>query len=128
MRRWLTILAVFGVVLHAGLIARHNAMMVSAKLDHQALVTALAVICHGAGPTSETSNNSERPFVPVPAYPEQCHSCGALCGVAIAPVPDQVVAEIRTSEPAVRVSRQATRIAEETAGRRPPPTGPPSLV
>lgn len=128
MRRWLTIVGILGVVFHADLIVRHNAVMVSAKLEHGALVSALAVICHGTGASIDKTDSSEIPFVPAPSQAGQCPDCGTLCGFAITPVPDQVLAEMRVSEPSVLISRQAIRIAEATAGRRPPPTGPPSLI
>lgn len=128
MRRWLTILAVFGVVLHAGLVARHNGMMVTAKLDHQSLVTALSVLCHGLGPSAGADAAVETPFIPMPGSTEPCPACGALCAMAAAPVPDQVMAEVRQNEASVRIFRRAMLLADATAGRRPPPTGPPALI
>ena len=63
-RRWISIFALFGVLLHAGAIVRHNAAMTGAALQYQALVTGLAELCHGSGTARR------RPQFPIcPTFP-----------------------------------------------------------
>jgi hypothetical protein len=57
-RRWLALAAILGVLIHAGLFIRHNAMTLGMALDRAALADAFGEICHGqlessgsAGPT-----------------------------------------------------------------------------
>ena len=47
-RKWISVLALLGVLLHAGAIARHNAAMTGATFQYQALLTGLAQLCHGS--------------------------------------------------------------------------------
>lgn len=51
MRRWINILAVFAVLLHAGALVRHHAVMLNADAQHKALLADLGAICHGGGGT-----------------------------------------------------------------------------
>ena len=48
-RRWIAVVALLGVLLHAGALVRHHATMLGATLDHQALLADLGRICHSAG-------------------------------------------------------------------------------
>ena len=57
-RSWVSILAVLGVLLHAGAIVRHNAAMAAASLQYQALVAGLSQICHGAGTGTGTGSGT----------------------------------------------------------------------
>ena len=48
-RRLIGVLAVSGVLLHVGALVHHNAVMVEAQFQHNALLADLGRICHGAG-------------------------------------------------------------------------------
>jgi hypothetical protein len=47
LRRWLSFVAILGVLMHAGLFVHHNAVMLGAALDGAALAEAFGEICHG---------------------------------------------------------------------------------
>lgn len=48
-RRLIGVLAVSGVLLHVGALVHHNAVMVEAQFQHNALLADLGRICHGGG-------------------------------------------------------------------------------
>jgi hypothetical protein len=127
-RRWrhtIGLIAAFCVLLHAGLIVRHAASMLAAKLAHYELVAALGAICHGA--SSGQAAPDDQPNVPQPASNSDCPICaGAAAAVAL--LPDRQI--IRP--PAHVASIRQEIIAELVAGRLvpvcPPSTGPPLIV
>jgi hypothetical protein len=127
LRRWIALVAMIGVLLHAGLIVRHNVMVLSAQLEHGALVSALRVICHGHGGTAELPAG-EVPSLP---QPEQDRGSCPLCA-GLAPV----AAVLNDAGPVCHVSDAASsRIAvvgeiirQRLAAVRPPTRGPPALV
>ena len=51
-RRLVSVLAIIGVLLHAGFFIRHNAMMLGATLDHAALADVFSEICSGQSNSS----------------------------------------------------------------------------
>jgi hypothetical protein len=51
-RRLVGVLAIIGVLLHAGLFIRHNAIMLRAALDHAALADVFSEICVGQANSS----------------------------------------------------------------------------
>ena len=77
-RRWISVLALLGVLLHAGAIVRHNAVMTGATFQYQALLTGLAQICHGSG-TGDALVAAELPYVPRPSDAQNgCPICSGL--------------------------------------------------
>ena len=77
-RTWIGFWAVVGVLLHAGLVVRHHASMVSAKLAHQDLITSLSIICHSDGTTSKLAA-SEIPNIPEPTGNSgDCPMCSGM--------------------------------------------------
>jgi hypothetical protein len=83
-RRLLSLLAIIGVLLHAGLFVRHNAMMVGAVLDRAALADIFSEICSGK-PGSSASPDAT--FPGDHGSPEShCPDCLAFAGaVALLP-------------------------------------------
>jgi hypothetical protein len=128
MRRWINILAVFGVLLHAGALVRHHAVMLNANTQHQALLADLAAICHGSGGTERLAA-SDLPTVPQPADAQNgCPLCAGLTtafaitayvAAAIAPV------SYDCAEPFRLVQFVASDLTET---RHPPSRGPPSTA
>ena len=128
MRRWINILAVFAVLLHAGALVRHHAVMLDAQRQHQTLLTDLAVICHSDGSTGRLAA-SDLPAVPQPSDAENgCPLCAGLTtafaitayvGAAIAPVSYEAVEPFRLAQVAV---------SDLTETRHPPSRGPPSTA
>ena len=45
--RWIAIVAIVGVLLHAVALVRHHAGMLTAELGRQTLITDLRIVCHG---------------------------------------------------------------------------------
>jgi hypothetical protein len=84
LRRWIGTLAIFGMLLHAGLFVRHNAMMLGAALDGAALAAAFGEICFGAKGSTHSPNST------LPQNPDSlqshCPDCLGLAG-AVAMLP-----------------------------------------
>ena len=77
-RKWISVLALLGVLLHAGAIARHNAVMTGANLQYQALLTGLSQLCHSAT-SGKVLAVAELPFVPKPTDAQNgCPICSGL--------------------------------------------------
>jgi len=119
--------AILGVLLHASVVVRHNAMMVSAKLAHNDLIQSLSIICHSDG-TITRLTTSEIPSIPEPSGNiGDCPICsGTLGGVAILPAPISSkpvldVASIKVASVGERISVRLTQVC-------PPPRGPPLFV
>jgi hypothetical protein len=55
-RRLVSLLAIIGMLLHAGLFVRHNAMMLGVALDRAAFVDAFDEICLGKSNSPATSD------------------------------------------------------------------------
>lgn len=126
-RRWIGMLAVLGVLLHAGALVRHNATMLGATLQANALLADLAVICHGTG-TQDLAKTASLPDAP-PADPQSsCPLCSGLTpAFALAsPLPTQI-ATIRVASPAVYMALDA-RVAADVRTGPPPARGPPALA
>ena len=62
MRKWINMLAVFAVLVHAGALVRHHAVMVDAQAQHRALLADLAVICHSNGSMERLAASDCPPF------------------------------------------------------------------
>jgi hypothetical protein len=77
-RWWIHLLAVIGVLLHAGALARHNGIMLGATLQGDALAADLSVICHGAGVTKTSA--ADLPSAPQPSDPQ--NTCPICLGLA----------------------------------------------
>jgi hypothetical protein len=128
MRRWINMLAVFAVLLHAGALVRHHAVMLGAQGQHQTLLADLAVICHSNGSTERLAA-SDLPAVPQPSDAENgCPLCAGLTtafaitayvAAAIAPV------SYACAEPFGLIQVVASDLTET---RHPPSRGPPSTA
>ena len=129
MFRWRQIvglLALVGVLLHAGLVVSHATVMLHAMLGDGDGMGAIGVICHGgkgavASPTTpadETPRQDQRSECPI------CMGYGpAVTLLSEISVPKHVPHEI-----SVRQTVVAEIIARRMAAVRPPSTGPPFSV
>jgi hypothetical protein len=125
MRRWINILAVFAVLLHAGALVRHNAIMVDAQAQHQTLLADLAVICHSNGSTERIAA-SDLPAVPPPSDAQNgCPLCAGLTSAfAIAAYVATAIAPV--SYACTESFRLVQIVASDlTTTRHPPSRGPP---
>ena len=127
-RRLINLVALIGVLMHAGMIVRHQQMMLGAHLERQGLISALGVICHGNGQATAPSD-SEVPWVPLPSDQQnnQCPLCAGLASaVAMAAIAEcGVPVQFRTAAPQI-VRYEARPV--EIASVRPPTRGPPLLI
>lgn len=124
-RKWVTLLAVVGVLLHAGLVTRHATAMVQTRLLHQAIVADLAIICHSDGTIGSRAGIVD---LPLPGQSEEtCPIClGQISATALLPTPICVPQPIPTAS--ARVLVLAEVIAPRLTRLRPPTRGPPTIA
>ena len=128
MRRWINILAVFAVLLHAGALVRHHAVMLNADAQHKALLADLGAICHGGGGTERLAA-SDLPAIPQPSDAQ--NGCPVCAGLATDfAVPGKAVTP---AAPVSYARAQPIRfvqvvVSELTVTRHPPSRGPPANV
>lgn len=128
MRRWINILAVFAVLVHAGALVRHHAVMLSANTQHQALLADLGMICHGGGGTERLAA-ADLPVIPQPSDAQNgCPVCAGL--TAAFAIPDLALAPVA---PVAYARAQSVRfvpvvVSALTVTRHPPSRGPPASV
>lgn len=125
--RWTALAALIGVLLHAGLIVRHNAMVLSAKLDHAALASALGVICHGNGGVTQLPA-SEQPALPEPELDRgSCPLCAGMAP-AFALVNESPLACHAPDTTSSRIAVVGETIRIRLAPVCPPSCGPPAFA
>lgn len=126
-RRWIALVALVGVFLHAGLVVRHNAMVLSAKLEHSALVGALGMICHGNGSLAALPA-SEQPAMPEPEQDRgSCPMCAGLAP-AVAVLSENPLAIHVPDAAFSRMAVVGEIIRLRLADVRPPTRGPPAVI
>jgi hypothetical protein len=123
-RRYINLVALIGVLVHAGLVVRHHQVMLGAHLERQDLIGALAVICHSNGQPATSSENV--PWVPLPSDQQNSH-CPLCAGLATAvalpaSVESGVPLQFRAAAPQL-VRYEARPV--ETESVKPPTRGPP---
>jgi hypothetical protein len=82
LRRVAAVLALFGVLLHAGASVRHQSVMLDAQRQHQALVADLHALCNPGGGVG----TADLPYVPRPTDAQAgCPICsGLVAAIALA--------------------------------------------
>ena len=121
--RIISLVAVVGVLLHAGLLVRHNGIMLDAAFDRLALSFAGGVICHGDG-------SGIQPASGMPAHSGEMANCpvcvGAMAGAAILPplvmLPGNGLASI------LHTAEADQHIGHHPGDVRPPSRAPPANV
>ena len=128
MRRWVNLLAIVAVLLHAGALIRHHAVMVDAQASHRALVADLATICHSAIGVGSAAAE-ELPFIPQPSDAQNgCPVCAGLTtAYVIAAYVALAVAPIAYESQAPFNPKQVVT-SDLTETRHPPSRGPPSVA
>lgn len=125
-RRHRTIfLAFLAVLLHAGFVAQHNAVVLAAKLSKASDTAEFGVICHGG-------SEHAAPVVPAPADPDQKSNWGfcPLCAAAgsAAAILCQIVFDVeRPVAASVRIALHDEPDLVRIVTLRPPPRGPPAV-
>ena len=79
LRRWVSVVAIVGVLVHTGLFVHHNAMMLGMALDGVALAGAFGEICHSR-PGSPQSVDPALPQSP-DSVRYHCPDCLGSSGV-----------------------------------------------
>lgn len=126
-RKWISVLALLGVLLHAGAIVRHNAAMTGVTLQYQALLTDLIQICHG-GAGGDTLATAELPFVPKPTDAQNgCPICSGLGPVValLAAQPAVVAVDLPT---AIAFHPETHCVPDSGYAVCPPARGPPAVA
>lgn len=123
-RRLIGIVALLGVLLHAGALVRHSSMMLTAVLQYQALVSDFTGICHGTAAATE----SELPVLPRPTGVEfGCPVCSGLVAAFVLPPSQPIVIASplpqRQGPPPPRID-----LAGHERLGLPPVRGPPALA
>lgn len=126
LRRLIGFLAVLGVLLHAGAIVRHHAMMLSVYNVHSELVASLSVICHSDGSVTRLPA-SELPLVPPPTENQSdCPVCLGMVAMSIEPYPPSLPAARDQRALVVQFFARSESISTRLASVSPPPRGPPT--
>jgi hypothetical protein len=125
--KWTAVLAVLGVLVHAGAAAYHSASLAGATFQYLALRADLAVLCHG-GSSSNAPADRELPLIPRPADGGNgCQVCCAL-GAAVA-LPAAEGAKLPAPPPAASPAFiTADRTTPFHHAACPPARGPPVLA
>jgi Protein of unknown function (DUF2946) len=127
LRKWISVVALVGVLLHAGAVVRHNAGMLGALFQHQALLADLAQICHGVG-SGDAQSTADLPFIPMPSDAQKgCPICSGL----VSPFGLTPPAPAWLPPPAHQAAHQPIAVAALPVQPRtahPPARGPPSLA
>ena len=126
-RRWISVLALLGVLLHAGAIVRHNAAMTGANLQYQALVTGLSQLCHSVT-SGKVLAAAELPFVPKPTDAQNgCPICSGLSPAVALAAPELEVAFV-PAPVAIAFHPDAQRTSASAHAVCPPARGPPAAA
>jgi hypothetical protein len=122
LRRVVSVLAVLGVLLHAGAVARHQTLMVQAWLQHSQLAADLLSICNSSGQTKAT----DLPTVPRPTDAQNgCPVCAGLLSVAVLLPAEQVVLPLEDGGGTISRPPIGAAASLIVAHERPPARGPP---
>jgi hypothetical protein len=110
------------VLLHAGLLVRHNGVMLDAAFDRLALAFAGgAIICHGDGVQPSTDGPSHHGKL------QTCPVCVAATA-AVAILPSLVAIKATASAYRLRIVSNDTHAVPPPTDLRPPSRGPPQAV
>ena len=88
LRKWISLVALLGVLVHAGALVRHHGVMVGALLQYNVLVSDLSASCHG-GTDQPAPTPVDLPSIPKPSDAKNgCPICSGqgLAFAVLAPV------------------------------------------
>ena len=126
LRRWISAVAVLGVLLHAGALVRHHGVMLGALLQYEALVADLAAYCHSGADTSRAP--ADLPSIPKPSDAKSgCPICSGQSPAFAPPSAAQAGGSER-----VPVATSWRHVVDAAPANRhavcPPARGPPALT
>lgn len=126
-RKWISVLALLGVLLHAGAIVRHIAAMTGANLQYQSLLAGLSQLCHSAT-SGKVLAAAELPFVPKPTDAQNgCPICSGLSPAVALAAPELEVAFV-SAPVAIAFHPDAPRTPASGHAVCPPARGPPATA
>ena len=118
--RMISLLAVIGVLLHAGLLVRHNGVMLDGAMDRIALDFAGGVICHGGGEDTQPNSGMPAPSSKLP----NCPVCvGTAAAAAI--LPPLIALPGNSLTFPIRIARADQQTGKRAVDFRPPSRAPP---
>lgn len=124
-RKLIGVVAILGVLLHAGLIVQHASMLVGAVLGQSLAGDLQAAICHGGDAATadaavpQDGDGSGRPAA------GQCPICQGMSSAAVV-LPTPLPLAARAEAESERLAAISERIAHRIAGLLPPARAPPS--
>jgi hypothetical protein len=122
-RTWIHVLALIGVLLHAGAVARHTGILLGAALQGNSLAADLGVICHGGA----NAPGPELPAAPAPSSPQtSCPICMGLAPVAALLAAAESLAAPATGEIALQTPAPSPGLLQTPFAACPPARGPPT--
>jgi hypothetical protein len=125
LRRWISIVATIGVLLHAGFLVRHGLAMADATQAYHAILTDLASLCR-AGPGAERIPASDLPSLPQPSDAIGCPICAGLVAAFAIPAPHPAALPVATAAAATQLFSVAVAAARPMRAAHPPARGPPA--
>ena len=126
-RRWIGVLAMLGVLLHAGALVRHHGVMLGALLQYEALVSDLAAVCHG-GADSASRSLADLPSIPKPSEAQNgCPVCSGQSPAYVVVAPEPLAVAAHDPAPA-SWHFLAISPAAHLHAVCPPARGPPALA
>ncbi len=124
-RTLVSIIALLGVLLHAGALVRHNTTMLGAHLQHRSLIADLGQLCQGGG-TASSIPAADQPAIPQPTDAQNgCPLCSGL-GTAFALLAPELAAILLPAPAAPIFHAVPIDIPELPHAAHPPARGPPA--
>jgi hypothetical protein len=124
LRLWVSVLAMTGVLLHAGFLVRHSVAMAEAALVHHAIFADLSSLCR-ASTGEERVPASDLPALPQPSDTTGCPICSGLVSTFAVTGP-QAAALPKATAAAPRHFAVAVAAAQRPRNTHPPARGPPA--
>ena len=125
LRRWISIVAVMGVLLHAGFLVRHSLAMADATRHYGAILADLASLCR-ADSAGERVPASDLPSLPPPSDTTGCPVCAGLVAAFALPAPQPAALPAAPAVAATQRFSVAVAAVRPLRTTHPPARGPPA--
>jgi hypothetical protein len=126
-KRWISVLAVLGVLVHAAAVTRHATSHARAAFQYLALRADLAQLCHG-GVRADVAPAPELPYIPPPTDGQSgCQICCGLGSAVALLAPERPNLFVPTPA-AVSVPTAEYCAPQSSHAPCPPARGPPALA
>jgi len=125
LRAWISIVAMVGVLLHAGLLVRHGLAMADAARQYHALLGDLGTLCR-SGPGEAHIDAADLPQLPQPSGATGCPICAGLVAAFALAAPQPAALAVRTQVAAQLACAGAEAARPLPRSAHPPARGPPA--